>query len=591
MAKRPPIFWHLFPYYLAVIVFSLIAVTWYNTSAMRATFLRQTVENLQTQVRLIEKQFLSPVASGDHAAVDAVCKEIGRISGTRITLILPGGRVVGDSHGIPAEMDNHGRRLEIREAMEKRIGSSIRFSRTLDKNMMYVAAPLVQDHRIIAVLRAAISVSTIDEKLGDMQRKIAFGGLLMIVLAAVLTVVLSRHISRPVEEMKKGAQRFAQGDFDHRLLIPDTDELARLADTMNQMAQSLDDRIKTVVRQRNELEAVFSSMTDGVLAVDREEQILFCNNALADMFKYAPVDLIGRSIQEVIRSSDLQRFVRNALELGESIERDVFVVTDRERTFRITGTPLRGAREETIGALFLLHDVTQIRFLENMRRDFAVNVSHEIKTPLTAVKGFVETLLGDWPENPEEARRFLTIIDKHVNRLAAIVEDLISLSRIENEDGRKEIKLEPADICKIVEDAAQACQEKADAKSIRIERSCEGPLTAEVNPPLMERALVNLIDNAVNYSDPQSRIQLTARRADSHVCIGIRDQGIGIARKDQQRIFERFYRVDKARSRKSGGTGLGLAIVKHIVLAHGGRITLESAPGSGSYFEIHLPTT
>jgi two-component system phosphate regulon sensor histidine kinase PhoR len=273
----------------------------------------------------------------------------------------------------------------------------------------------------------------------------------------------------------------------------------------------------------------------------------------------------------------------------ESIEDDIVLHNDEERVLNIHSSPLQDAKEARIGILVVINDVTKLRRLENVRRDFVANVSHEIKTPLTAIKGFVETLHDGTVEKPEDIERFFGIVIKHINRLDAIVEDLLTLSRIEKEDTGKEIKFETGSIKDVIETAIQVCQAKADKKNIHIDLSCDKEITAKIDPALLDQAMVNILDNAIKYSEKGSAVYVECSSMEREIIISIKDHGIGIAKKHLPRLFERFYRVDKARSRELGGTGLGLAIVKHIVQAHGGRITVESTPGKGSTFAIHLP--
>jgi two-component system phosphate regulon sensor histidine kinase PhoR len=355
------------------------------------------------------------------------------------------------------------------------------------------------------------------------------------------------------------------------------------------MAAQLDRRIKTVISQRNELETVLSSMMEGVIAVNNEERIIRMNEAAAGFFDCDPEICQGRDLQEVIRNSALQQFVRTALSSREPKEDDIIVHLNGESTLNLKSSPLLDANKESTGTLVVFNDVTQLRRLENMRRDFVANVSHEIKTPLTAIKGFVETLHRGNVDDPEEARRFLGIIQKHADRLSSIVEDLLSLSRIEQEDEGKIIKLEEGYVNDVFQSAMQICRSKAEEKNITIRPVCDEPIFAKFDTTLLEQAVVNLLDNAIKYSEPKSTILLKAQRNNSEIRISVEDQGIGIAKKYLPRLFERFYRVDKARSRNLGGTGLGLAIVKHIAQAHSGRITVESTLGVGSVFTIHLP--
>ena len=332
-----------------------------------------------------------------------------------------------------------------------------------------------------------------------------------------------------------------------------------------------------------------ASMLEGVIAIDTEERIVSINQAAAQLFENEPRNCRGKSIQEIIRSPALQQFIRQALSNKNPSEEDITVFQNEERVIDVKSSPLLDANQHQIGSLVVFHDVTQLRRLENMRRDFVANVSHEIKTPLTAIKGFVETLQQGKVEKKQEKERFLGIIQKHVDRLNAIIEDLLALSRIEQEHESKEIEFEPVKIADVLQAAIQLCRRKADEKNIRIDLDFGKDTTAIFDPTLIEQAVVNLLDNAVKFSDPGSTIHLKSYRHDDHMVISVQDHGIGIAQKHLPRLFERFYRIDKARSRDMGGTGLGLAIVKHIAQAHGGHVAVESKLGEGSRFSIYLP--
>ena len=589
MNKRKPLLWRLFPSYLLITLISLLAATWYASEAMRQFFLDQTAADLRARAALLEKQIqglLSPLRT---ETIDAICKEAGRLSATRITVILPDGTVIGDSREKPNLMDNHANRPEIIHAFAGQTGRSLRYSNTLMQRMLYVATPLVDNQRIMAVLRTSLPATSVEAEIKSIQLKIALGGCVIALLAAGISWVISRRISRPIEQMKKGAEQFAGGDLSHRLTPPASEEMAGLADAMNQMAAQLDNRIETISRQRNQLETVLASMLEGVIAIDSEERIVSINRAAAQLFDNEPVNCQNKSIQEVIRSPALQQFIRKALSNKNPSEKDITVFQNEERVIDVKSSALLDANQQQIGALVVFHDVTQLRRLEDMRRDFVANVSHEIKTPLTAIKGFVETLQQGNVEKAKEKERFLGIIQKHVDRLDAIIKDLLALSRIEQEDERKEINFQQVKIEDIFQAAIQLCKAKADEKEIRIDLDCEKDDTAIFDATLIEQAVVNLLDNALKYSEPQSTVLLKSGQQNSEVIISVQDHGIGIAQKHLPRLFERFYRVDKSRSRKEGGTGLGLAIVKHIAQAHGGHVSVESKIGEGSRFSIHLP--
>jgi len=588
MRKKRRLIWQLAPSYLLITLIALTAITWFASKTLREFYLQETAGDLQERAFLVREQMLSVLSPLNSDVVDAICKELGQVSETRITVILPDGTVIGDSRETPQFMDNHAGRDEIAAALSGRTGRSIRYSDTLHQRMMYVAVPLENDGRVRAVVRTALGVSALEQSLRSIRLQIALGGLVIALLAAGVSYYVSRRITQPIEKIRQGAEHFSTGNLSHRLPAPETEEMASLAEALNRMAAQLDDRMKTVVSQRNELEAVLASMVEGVVAVDMEERIISMNQAAGRMFECDPARCQGRNIQEVIRNLALQRFVGRALSSDTSIADDFVLYRGEERILNIHSTPLYDARQQ-IGTLLVINDVTQLRHLEHVRSDFVANVSHEIKTPLTAIKGFVETLQQGEVEDRQERERFLGIILKHVDRLNAILEDLLTLSRIEREGVRPEMKLQLTAIRDVVQTAVQVCQPRAEARKIRISVECPEDIQARVDATLLEQALVNLLDNAVKYSGDGGRIWIEVAQKPAQVRIHIRDQGPGIPKRHLPRLFERFYRADKARSRKLGGTGLGLAIVKHIVQVHGGHVTVESTLGKGSTFTLYLP--
>lgn len=589
MARRKRLLWQLYPSYLFITLISLAAATWFSSRTLKQFFLEQNASDLQARAHLFESQILDHLLPLDERGIDRLCKRIGGQAATRITVILPSGKVIGDSEEDPEKMDNHVDRPEVIQALTGQVGMSTRFSRTLQKDMMYVGIPLTKHTEIIGVIRTSVPLTHIDEAIKSIEAKIAVGGLLIVVIAAVLSLLISRRISRPIEEIRRGAKCFSRGEFDCRLPVSDSEEIGSLSETMNQMAVELQERISNMTKQRNELEAVLSSMVEGVIAVNNEETVISMNQAAGEMLGANPSNVQGRTIQEVARNIDFQKFVTRALSSEEPAEEDIVFYVDGERILHGHSTVLHDEGGQRIGALIVLSDVTRLRRLENVRRDFVANVSHEIKTPITAIQGFVETLRDGALQNHEDAERFLGIIEEHVDRLNVIIEDLLSLSRIEQEVEKKEILLSEGRIRDVLSTAIQLCQVKAAPKDIRMALSCHKDLVANINPPLLEQAVVNLLDNAIKYSEKKSTIRVEARQTEGEIVVSVRDQGCGIEKRHISRLFERFYRVDKARSRKLGGTGLGLAIVKHIIQAHGGRVTVQSTPRKGSTFSLYLP--
>lgn len=420
-----------------------------------------------------------------------------------------------------------------------------------------------------------------------------------LVIAALVATVIVMFIGlrRGLARLRRGAQRFAAGDLSRRIDVDRPAPVAHLAETLNRMARQLDDRLQTVISQRNELEAVLSSMVEGVVAVDPEERVLSMNRAAADLLDIDANRAIGRAIQEVVRNAPLQQFVAETLGGSRPVERDIVLristpSSDAEPTERFVqaqGAVLRDAGGQRIGALVVLHDVTRLRRLEMVRRDFVANVSHEIKTPLTAIKGAVETLIDAEDADQQATRQFLGIIHRQADRLHAIVEDLLSLARIEQDSERAKVTLQVEPIHMVINSAVEACAHKAQAKRIRLEQECGRGLEARINGTLLEQAVVNLLDNAIKYSGEGASVRVAAERNDHELTISVVDHGVGIEADHLPRLFERFYRPDRARSRAMGGTGLGLSIVKHIASAHRGRVSVASEPGRGSTFRIHLP--
>ncbi|MBD3217168.1 MAG: HAMP domain-containing protein [candidate division Zixibacteria bacterium] len=587
--RRKRLFWQLFPTFIIIAVVSLIAVIWFASTSFKSFYIDQTRKDLISHAFLIENKFRNLMLRGDTEEIDSVCQMLGTKSSTRITAINVSGKVLGDTEEYPASMDNHNDRPEVIEARKGTVGSSIRYSHTLRQEMLYVAIPVELPDGNQAILRMSLSLSSIGDALWSINTRIIIGGLVIVAIIILVSLFMTIRISKPLEEIKRGSERFARGDFSQKIQVFDPLEFSRLADSMNQMAHELDKRIKAIISQRNEQEAVLASMVEGVLAVDMEERIIGHNRAARELLGISSKDSERRILHEVVRNIDLQRFVARVLSTRESAEEEIVLRDTHEKYIQVHGTVLRDATGEGIGALVVLNDVTRLHRLEAIRRDFVANVSHELKTPVTSIKGFVETLLDGAMNEPESARRFLEVISRQADRLNAIIEDLLTLSRMEQDSGRTKISLRMEPLNTVLKTAIQVCELKAQESNIRIKLSCAEDLKAKMNAPLLEQAIINLIDNAIKYSESESVVAISGSQENGEIIIKVTDRGPGIAKEHLSRLFERFYLVDKARSRKLGGTGLGLAIVKHISQAHGGYPEVESTPGKGSTFSIHLP--
>ena len=480
----------------------------------------------------------------------------------------------------------------VAEARSGRIAAGSRFDLASGRRRLAVAVPHGPPSAPTAIVLASADTADADRDLAVAQRRLLVGLLLGAAAATAAGYALARRAARPVEDLRDSAVRLASGDFATPIPTGELAELANLAEAFIVLREQLVERGLTIGRQGTQQEAVLGSMIEGVLAIDGRQRIVGLNRAAADLLGIDLDTGIRRSLQEVVRNADLRRFALRAIDCREPVEDDLVLRGARDRTIRLRGTALRDVSGEG-GAVIVLNDVTDVQRLENVRRDFVANVSHELKTPVASIKGFVETLLDGAADDPEDNRRFLGIIARQADRLAAIIEDLLELSRIEQREGAGNLPLEATSVAALFAAAAADCDGRAAERSIRLEADCPAALQADVNAPLLEQALINLVDNAIKYSDPGRTVRLSAEETTgagtSELVMRVQDQGCGIETEHLPRLFERFYRVDKARSRKLGGTGLGLSIVKHIVQAHGGRIDVESAPGVGTTFTIRMP--
>lgn len=581
--------WRLYPTYLAITLIALLAITLYATHALKQFHIARVKSGLASRAYLIRDEMVRLAEAGGFEEIQRLCQRLGAQASTRITVVLPSGQVIGDSREQPGQMDNCVDQPEIMEALAGSVGDATRFSPMLGQDMAYVAVPMTRQSDVLGVVRTGVALTSVQDELAKIYLRITLGALIVAILSAAVAMVVARRISRPLERIREGAERFAEGDLTHRLTGSSTQELDSLAETMNQMAAELNQRINSAVRQRNEREAILTSMVEGVLAVDTESRVLNMNRSAADLLDVDAERSLGRALEETVRSTQLQRLATNVLALQESMSDEFVLFVDRERFLHVQGAVLRDAEGTLIGAVLVLYDVTEIKRLENVRRDFVANVSHELKTPITSIKGYVETLLDGAMDDPEDAQRFLRIVANQSDRINAIINDLLALSRVEQKAERADILLEEHAIRPVLQAAIEDSMAKAKSCEVDVKLDCNEELRANINPPLLQQAVANLIDNACKYSPTGATVWVEGEQNHDEVVIRVRDQGCGIEEHYLPRLFERFYRVDKSRSRKLGGTGLGLAIVKHISQAHHGHVNVTSVPDQGSTFWICLP--
>jgi two-component system phosphate regulon sensor histidine kinase PhoR len=530
-------------------------------------------------------------------ALQAFALRASRAVGARVTLILPDGRVVAESGAAPGGlegMENHGARPEVREARAGRVGRDLRTSATLDTPLLYVATPLRDGDRVIGVLRLALPLAAVTASYETVHRVMLGAAVVALVVALGIGLFVSGRVTRPVIEMQSIARQLSEGNFSVRAPVRSPDEIGTLGRSLNVLAARLREKIQDLAQEQAKMAAIVDGMVEGVIAVDGHDHIFLMNERARAIFNLGPGRLERKPFLEVIRNADLHDVFRAGRAAGTDgaeeravVQRELRLSTPVDRALQVHAAAIRLGAGET-GVAMVLHDITALRQLEQVRTEFVANVSHELRTPLTAIQGYLETLLGGAMDDPAHARRFLEVAFRHTERLGRLLNDLADLSNIEL--GRVTMHMGPVALGDLVEETFAIIRAKAEAGGVALEARLAPDLPpVEGDHDRLAQVLINLVDNAVKYTPAGGKVTVEAAADGRQVELVVADTGIGIPPADLPRITERFYRVDKARSRDLGGTGLGLAIVKHLVAAHGGRLTIESRPDEGTRVRIVLP--
>jgi two-component system phosphate regulon sensor histidine kinase PhoR len=600
---RARLFWKLGLTYLALLLGVLLAVDLYSSRVLQRDYIRSADDKLASLSNVAQAR---PPRLDDSAQLRAWTQWMAG-SGARVTVIDDTGVVLADSAHDPETMENHSNRPEIRQAFAAGAGQSVRHSATLGRDLVYRAVRYQPPEGSPVVIRMALPLAQIDVALGELRKRLLAASLLILLLGSTVSFAVSRGFAARVGRLKDFSRRVAEGDFHPLPAERPRDELADLADALNETAARMDNTIRSLSGERNRSSAILRSMVEGVAVIDAQERLVFSNRAFSEILSLDTAAIEGRPVIEVVRNSDLLELIRRALHGEEGVRGDIAMGIVQQRSFSVTAAPVNRLEagppggspgippgetptpaEKPSGAVVVLHDLTELRRLERVRQDFVANVSHEFKTPLTAIQGFAETLLAGALDDPKNNRRFLEIIRDHAARLGRLTDDLLKLARIEA--GKLEVEFFPVNIMQLIESCAETTLLKASRKQITLEIDVPPGLPAvRGDAGLLRDVLQNLLDNAIQYTSPGGRIHVSAAAGAREAVITVADTGIGIPLADQERIFERFYRVDAARSREAGGTGLGLSIAKHIVEAHGGRIWVESEVGVGSKFSFSVP--
>lgn len=571
-----------------VIQLLIIGLSFYYFTNNHSNFyFNQLKISLQNYGELILEEKGDSLISTEQNNLKKMTEKWSEHTGARITIINSQGKVLADSRYDITKMDNHKNRPEVASVFSGSESSeAIRNSDTLNEKMLYLSLPIKRSSQIVGVIRLSRSLNFIQSVLlEDVKNYIVF----FLILAAVtiyLTWRLTSSLIHPLEKMTETAENIAKGDFSRRIPVQKySSEIEKLASMFNYMTDELEYKINEISSEKNKIETILRSMVDGVIAVDLNHKIVLINPKAKEIFRVKDDDVKNKELMSSIFSHRIDMYLEKALEEKKTITKEIIYQNPDRIIMQATFSPIFAENGEINGGIIVFTDITELRKLETVRNDFVANASHELRTPLTSIIGYVDTLLENDIDDPEITEKFLQIIKKESDRLSVLIKDLLNLSKIEGATP----DLKPGNLKNVLEKTAGLLQDKAEKKNIYIEKNIEEELPfVYMVEEQIEQVMINLLDNAVKYTENNGEIKIAAYKKDDSVYVEIEDNGIGIPEEEKDRVFERFYRVDKARSRSLGGTGIGLSIVRNIIKQHGSEINLESREGKGSKFIFSL---
>lgn len=572
--------------YVFLILVLTIAFAFILSKGLNEMMTLQLEERFISEAKIVRQLFEETHAANEDFDYQTFAVKIHREIETRITVIAEDGSVLADTSESPERMNNHLNRQEVSEAIKTGgVAVSIRYSNTVNSDFLYVAVPtqLGEATYVIRVSKQLVELEALNRRIFTLSVYALLGAAM---LAMALSLLVSKKITKPIDALTDAANQISEGEFGKKIYIKANDQIGQLADAFNKMSQNLDMSLSELKQRNSELEAILDSIINGIIAVDQNKNIILINRFCFDILELSS-DYVAQneSMYKIIRNEEIVAMVNSAMDVGEAQTKELAYV-HLDKVLRINVNPIYAADKEIIGGIIVIQDVTQIRKLEQMRSDFVSNVSHELKTPLTSIKGFVDTLKNGAIHNPEAAMRFLDIIDIESDRLYRLINDILLLSEIESMD--RDADQGVVDLQSVVEEVLDMLEQKAVEKGLSLTSDFEKRMVVSANRDRIKQMFINLVDNAIKYTE-KGVVSIKGTEIGDWVNIKVIDSGIGFDEVHKERLFERFYRVDKGRSRVQGGTGLGLSIVKHIVLLYKGKINVESTPGAGTVFDIVLP--
>lgn len=581
------IFIKLYASYAAIIIFCTLIVSLMIERQIEQESLIEIEKNLKSQALMLRDRIPAAFLSLGGAELQSLVQRLAEDIDTRITLVAADGAVLADSEQDPREMENHDNRPELRQAAAKGFGSVTRYSSTLAKNMLYLAVP-VATKEFSGYIRVARSLSQIDQRLDYVRNIVIVAGSLTGVIALLIGFLIARNFAIPLNEMTRVAQLMSEGDFGQRLDIERQDEMGELAAALNHVAETALQRMETITTNRNQLAAIITGMVEGVIAVDYHQKIIHMNKAAGEMIGKTPADCLGKPLSAVTRIDPIRDAISRSLRFKQTVQSQLEMPSPQgDRFFDLYAAVLQEVPAQPSGAILVIHDLTELYRSEIAQRDFVANASHELKTPVTAIQGLAESMLEDSQMAVEIRTRFLHKVHNQSLRLANLIADMLTLSRLESDVTGT---FKPVDMTLLVNSTYSDMESIARQRKVKLTAQVtKNPVPVFGDEKSLGQLLTNLIDNAIKYSTSGGQVRVALNTTNDQAIVEVEDDGIGIALSEQERIFERFYRVDKARSKELGGTGLGLAIVQHIAQLHNGVVELDSSLARGSLFRVILP--
>ena len=587
-----PLFWKIFAASVVPTLVSTTVLTWILSTRQRDLVIASVQRRMHDSAVLLRHDLADVFQDEAGPELQATLKRLGARTGTRMTLVDEDGTVRGDSVQDPAVMENHRNRDELLQARTNELGVSQRPSPTLGIPMMYLALRVGQRESPVGFVRVAVPMESVHAEVVSVQRLILGTAVMVSLVGLMFTYIIVGHIIRPLLTLTQAAKSIAGGQIQQEVDVRSRDELGALAESFNLMSRQLAARIEELSQKGREfaenserLEAILAGMIEGVLVVDGNSRILFANRTAHALLEFATPDVVGRPIWEAVRNSTIQEMVQGTLET-QGQRRVELELSRTQSIVELSATRLPG--DPSPGVILVLYDVSELRQLENIRQQFVSNASHELKTPLTSIQAYTETLLAGAVDDPQHNREFLRRIEEQADRLHSLVIDLLRLARIEA--GEDAFLLADVSLGEAVDACIDGHLSAADAKQLTLRTEHpQAAISVLADAEGLRTILDNLVKNAINYTPERGQVEIRWSTENSMALVEIQDTGVGIAADHRARIFERFYRVDAARSRELGGTGLGLSIVKHLVLEFGGSIELASELGKGSTFSVRLP--